>query len=180
MAHLWVAVSNNDDWAIVNLDGNSNAVVLSRDAGNPIRVRRGPTDNGAALILGAGRQGEQEVWVLLLREGTDLRVNGMPVLGGLRVLRDRDEIAVGGSRLYFSTERLARVDPFPGIEERVVACPRCKQPIQPHTPSVRCPGCGLWHHQTEDLPCWTYSAVCSMCNQKTDLDAGFSWTPEDF
>jgi hypothetical protein len=179
MAHLWVAVPYNDDWAIVNLDGDAKAVVLDGDAANPIRVRCSSSDAGPVLILGAGRETEQKTWVLLAREKAEVRVNGTRVLGGLRVLRDRDEIAVGGSRLYFSTERLARVEPFAGPEERVVACPRCKQPMEPGTPSVCCPGCGLWHHQTEDLPCWTYSAVCSMCSQKTDLDAGFGWTPEE-
>ena len=45
---------------------------------------------------------------------------------------------------------------------------------------VTCPQCGVWHHQreTDALRCWTYSPHCAMCDQPTDLSAGYRWTPQ--
>ena len=44
--------------------------------------------------------------------------------------------------------------------------------------AVRCPQCGIWYHQHDQLPCWTYAPACGFCPQSTALDAGFAWTPE--
>jgi hypothetical protein len=115
----------------------------------------------------------QETWVLV----GAAQVNGMPLLTGIRVLRDRDELQVGGLRAFFSAEALAAVRPSPAQGERIF-CPRCKQEIEKLSPAVRCPQCRVWHHQTAELPCWTYSERCASCNQPTDLNAGYRWTPE--
>ncbi len=97
---------------------------------------------------------------------------------GLHVLRDRDAIQVKSrGAMFYSTERLAAVEPFPSIQETVI-CPRCRTAIETETPGVKCPGCGTWHHQSEDFPCWTYTERCALCDRQTDLDAGYRWTPE--
>ncbi len=76
-------------------------------------------------------------------------------------------------------ERLARVEPFPGIGKTAI-CPRCQLKLEKEMLSVKCPNCSVWYHQTEDMPCWTYSEHCAICQQQeTTLDAGYQWTPED-
>lgn len=104
-------------------------------------------------------------------------INGLPLWVGIAVLDDRDEIA-GDARAYFSTEVTAEVAPY--VLDRG-ACPRCKRALEPGTPAVRCPGCGVWHHQddADGWTCWTYGPTCACCAQPTALDAGFRWTPED-
>jgi hypothetical protein len=122
--------------------------------------------------------------VLLAAEGAPVRVNGLPLLVGVRVLQDRDEIRVGrADSLFFSTESAARVESFSGTGASVM-CPRCKQAIAEASEVVRCPGCGVVHHQAKDLPCWSgYEAepfaTCAMCDQPAALDSGFRWTPEE-
>ena len=97
----------------------------------------------------------------------------------MRVVSDRDEIRIAGKRsLYFSTESLARVEEFSSTGQTLF-CPRCKQEIELGSGAVKCPSCGVWHHQTDELNCWSYSEVCALCTQSTDLDAWFQWTPED-
>lgn len=141
--------------------------------------------DGDGLALGSsaairGFDGVNEAaWMLFAASGARVLVNGLPVTIGIVVLSDRDEIRVSSEPpLYFSTETLAEVAPFPESGPRGF-CPRCRQPIAPGSHAVRCPGCGLYHHASEDLSCWTYSAQCAGCSHDTALDAGFRWTPED-
>ena len=131
-------------------------------------------DDSAPLRLQAAGN---DSWVLLARSMSAVRVNGRPVVAGIRVLRDRDEIVVGGSRSFFSTERLARVESFPG-SDGAAFCPRCKLEILKDTPALQCPGCRSWYHQREDLGCWLYSPTCQLCPKTTPLDAGYEWEPE--
>ena len=119
---------------------------------------------------------QREVWLLV--GAPAVRVNGIPLDAGIRVLRDRDELRTGDDRRFFSVESLAVIAPFPG-GERATFCPRCKLEIAPDSPAVRCPQCGVWHHQSDELPCWTYAAHCMLCDHPTALDAGFRWTPEE-
>jgi hypothetical protein len=108
----------------------------------------------------------------------DLRLNGAPLQVGIRLLEDRDAIQTSdGSSTYFSSERLAEVELFPGSPEPVY-CPRCKTEIEAGTPAVRCPGCDSQHHQSESFGCWLYADRCALCDQPTALDAGFRWSPE--
>jgi hypothetical protein len=116
-----------------------------------------------------------EAWIIL--GSAAVRVNGEPLDVGIRVLRDRDELRAGDRRAFFSTESLAKIVPFPG-GERPTFCPRSRLEITPGSPAVACPQCKVWHHQSEELPCWTYSERCATCDQSTALDAGFRWTPE--
>jgi hypothetical protein len=120
-----------------------------------------------------------ETWAILCPPQSELRVNGEPVPLGVAVLADRDELRVPGhAARFFSTETLARVESFPESSGGG-CCPRCKLTIEAGSPAVRCPACGLWHHSTDEMPCWIYAPTCAGCAQNTAPDAGFRWTPED-
>ncbi len=117
-----------------------------------------------------------------------ITVNGEPVTTGVRVLSDRDVIGRPGSAdVYFSSESLVRVEPFPGpgaansAEGEATYCPRCRRAIDPGYPAVSCPGCSTWFHQNpeEARDCWSFSPTCGVCQQDTDLaNARYRWTPE--
>jgi len=165
MAHLWVQESNPSKWRAVPLQSPKYALSEDRvKPADPVAVAGG---DDAELHDIAG------LWVLTAAAAA--RVNGTPVFGGLRALRDRDEIRFGARHLFFSTEELPRVVPFAGAAEPV-PCGRCRQPLAPGVASVRC-RCGVWHHQTDDLPCWTYASHCALCDQTTALDGSYRWSP---
>lgn len=173
MAHLWVFDTANE-WVARLLSGDAMSLA---DVTGPCVLSAQPAAEAAAQVLLHRAVDPPDTWAILTTEPR-LRVNGLPVPLGLAVLEDRDEIRVPGMTAWFSTEARARVEPFPDATTRG-CCPRCKQGIDPATPAVRCPLCGLWHHASDELPCWTYAATCATCSQDTALDAGFRWTPED-
>jgi hypothetical protein len=156
MAHLWTRESSAGEWSPVALIGDA------LDVSPGMLLRRASV--------------EPEVWVLV--SSSAVHVNGARLSAGIRILCDRDELRAGGHRSFFSTESLAKIVPFPGAD-RPVFCARCKLEIAAGTPAVRCPRCTVWHHQTEQLPCWTYSPQCAICDQPSALDAGFVWSPEE-
>lgn len=159
MAHLWRR-NELGGWTPTPLVGDRLGL------GSSSALRRLADVNGAA-------------WMLFVATAARVRVNGSTVAVGAVVVSDRDEIRLpSGTPLYFSTETLAVVAPFPESGPRGF-CPRCKQPIEPGRPAVRCPGCGLYHHASDDLACWTYGPQCAGCPHVTALDAGYRWTPED-
>jgi hypothetical protein len=171
MAHLW-ARSESGDWEAVKLEGEVFALVPA-----PQPVAR--PERGAAVLCGRSVAGTREAWVLLSSPSVDLRLNGAPLQTGIRLLKDRDAIQLSdGFPTYFSSERLAEVELFPGSPEPVY-CPRCKTEIEAGTPAVRCPGCDSRHHQSESFGCWLYADRCALCDQPTALDEGFRWSPED-
>lgn len=191
MAHLWV--HGAEGWEAQELKGkrfdlaalpslraprHEEVLVESRETASEQRV----AGCGPAWLI-AAEAGGPPVWALVAARSSKATVNGCPPVAGLRVLSDRDEIRIGAeSRMYFSTESLAAVVPFPASEhpEHVVRCGRCRLPIALGAPAVRCPRCALWFHQSADSPCWTYAPECGdFCGQPTALDAGFSWMPED-
>jgi len=153
MAHLWTYETSN--WAALPLAGDEFTLLPA------LRVQR------AAAC---------DAWVVVGPPA--VHVNGVALDTGIRVLRDRDELRAGGRRAFFSTESLAVVAAFPGAE-RAVSCPRCKLEIVADSPAVRCPKCDVWHHQTDELPCFTYRERCTLCDQPSALDGGFRWTPEE-
>lgn len=117
-------------------------------------------------------------WFLLASCESRVRVNGTPLIAGIRALHDRDQITMGvATSFYFSTESLARVEPFVGGGAPTY-CPRCKQTVVDGCASVRCPQCAVVHHESVDLGCWSYAGQCALCDQVTDLSSGFRWTPE--
>lgn len=159
------------------LDGlDGQAVAVTADGSVHIRHSDRARDHSALLLCRQESNGA--MWVLVSAGKAGVRINGMPVFMGIRVLQDQDEICVAGERVFFSTERLAHVDAFPG-DESPIFCPRCKQLIPRGSPVVRCPQCQVFHHQSEELPCWTYSNTCALCGQSTTLDASYRFTPED-
>jgi hypothetical protein len=171
MAHLWIRTGAGQ-WDVLPLDAGA----FDLTASPPRAVAPGAART--AVLRRAEGQGEP-VWLLLAASGAGVSVNGLPAPAGIRVLADRDEIQVdGGGPLIFSTEALARSEPFPGFD-RTIFCPRCKLEIERGAQSVKCPACGIWHHQTEELPCWTYASSCALCPQPTGLETGYRWTPEE-
>lgn len=159
MAHLWTEAESGE-WTPSTLAGD--ARTLNRD----VSLRRIDETVG-------------EHWALLSAPAARVFVNGFPVCLGTIVLADRDEIRVAGNPvLFYSTETLAAVEPFHASGLRGF-CPRCKQSIESGSPAVRCPSCGLWHHASADLPCWTYAPQCAACPHDTALGTGFRWTPEE-
>ena len=176
MAHFWFR-DDEDIWSAMPLDGRAVDITV-----RPPRIlaegfRLG--EDASAAVIRAGTEAAP-VWALLAAAEGEVRVNGFPPVAGVRVLQDRDEIrATPSHALFFSTETLARVEEFPG-SERPIFCGRCRQPMEKGQLAVRCPSppCGIWYHQSEQLPCWTYAPTCAFCPQSTSLDAGFAWTPE--
>jgi len=179
MAVLWVRQEDAEvPWGVVALDAHE-GLVLTGDPTQPVRrPRNAEPGEGQVGLLRHGAAGREE-WVLVAGAGRRARVNGVPVCLGMRVLAHKDEIALEGQRAFFSTERVAKVEPFPGAERKVF-CPRCKLEIKTGTPAVQCPNpeCRLWHHETAELNCWTYTPQCSSCPQETRLGGDYRWIPE--
>ena len=130
---------------------------------------------GMPLSLVRRRVGGADGWVLVSTGGGEVLVNGR-VVPGVRLLSHRDEVQASGGRFFFASERIAEVLPFSG--ETPAACPVCKLAIDPGSPAVRCPGCGVAHHQNERRACWTHRATCIVCSHSTCLDGRFRWSPE--
>ena len=176
MAHLWT-FGETGDWTPQPLGSESLAIV----DGRPVRVSdlaRGAIARSPIAIHPVSDSNCSD-WILITGPETTVRVNGVAAALGIVALADRDEIrASDGSVFFFSSETLARVEPLPSSVARGF-CPRCKQHIPAGEAAVRCPACGLWHHQSEAMPCWTYGPHCAACSQETALDTGFRWTPEE-
>lgn len=174
--HFWIEAAERD-WAIQTPTGEC-CVRL----GDGVEARLTPPYGQLAAedvrVLPVAKGAGSPEWVLVAGQQVRLHLNGEPLQLGLRVLRHKDEIRIGGQRCYFSTEELAKVIAFEGLAQPVF-CPRCKEKIEPGDLCVRCPNCGAYHHQSERFPCWTYAPTCAVCGQQsTELDAGYSWTPE--
>lgn len=177
MAHLWIKNSSGE-WAALPLEAD--AYALGRDV--PLPLHRADEERDAvdapSVVLMRQEQ-HANSWILIARADASLAVNGRPVRCGIRAIADRDEVRVGETTAhFFTTETLAAVETLTGSDKKIF-CPRCKQEVEKDTPSVRCPQCRLWHHQTQELPCWTYAETCALCPQATDLGAGFRWTPDE-
>ena len=176
MAHIWIKESGQP-WVAVQLTGKACSIASGKSL-REYKRRANITGVRPSLVAFQDVAGHED-WALLSSVGTDIRVNGAAMRLGLRVLRDRDAIQVKGrGAMFYSTERLAAVEPFPSTQEAVF-CPRCKTAIEAETPGIKCPNCGIWYHHSEDLPCWTYAQWCALCDQQTGLDAGYRWTPEE-
>jgi hypothetical protein len=172
MAHLWM-LDSSAAWAVAALDDEAGPFALGDGL-----VRRHEADSPVPPVLLRRLAPPLAAWALVCGERSGVRVNGSPVPVGLAVLADRDEIRLPGFTGWFSTELQARIEPFPEAARRGF-CPRCKRAIDAGAPAVRCPACGLWHHASDDFPCWTYAPSCGGCPHPTALDAGFRWSPED-
>lgn len=176
MAHVWLTQSDNS-WAVLPLVENCYSLSGSM-AG--ITVANNVHSRGDVARLVRTNSEGPERWVLISRAGrASVVLNGWPLGTGLGILCDRDEIRLsdGGRRLYFSTERVPVVEPFPEqAGAQATRCARCRQEIHVSSPIVQCPKCSVYFHATEDSPCWTYSPLC-ICGRSTDLEAGYDWVP---
>ena len=199
MAHIWTRL-NVGEWQPVPLAADAYVLTIAGPA--PLAAARvpqaadrslldvvpdAPARAAETVLLRRVSAANDETWALLAGPSARPLVNGLPTPHGIVILSDRDEIrrpspsdpsGPSADPIFFSTERLATVTPYPAGSRRG-SCPRCKQPLTAGDTAVRCPGCGLWHHATDALPCWTYGERCAACQQLTSLDAGFQWTPED-
>jgi hypothetical protein len=183
MAHFWMLKElegedgqpTSERWVVKPVTEDTESLFASEGSA---------TGERAVLVRARGSvPAGSEVFALL--GSTSVRINSARLATGLKILQDRDQVRIGsGQPSYFSTERLPRVEPFPGAERKIF-CPRCKTEIEAGMPAVRCPdpGCGVWHHQitggNEPLPCWSYASGCSICGGTTSLDVRFRWSPED-
>lgn len=175
MAHLWLHTPTQE-WTIMPLGGEVWTLTGQHD--RSVQVGRSTSDHSSAVLMSS--QDSEKSWVLLVPPESGVRVNGERIALGIWTLSDKDEIRIpGGVSLFFSTEKLARVEPFPGVSGQRCFCPRCKQEILLASLAVRCPQCGVWHHQSDDLPCWLYAERCTLCDHPSDLNADYRWTPED-
>ena len=177
MSHLWIRDAAGE-WVPHPL---TTALVTLAAGAPPAALLREQLGAVTGPVLARGEADHAvERWLLVCRPDTPVRVNGAPVAAGALSLADRDAIALGdGGTVFFSLERAAEVVPFPGEDDHT-CCIRCKLPLLPSEPAVRCPDqrCLFWHHQSPDQPCWTYSDGCAGCGHPTAFDAGFQWTPE--
>jgi hypothetical protein len=176
MAHIWLK-HNKEEWMAMAL--NNDVMTLTKDGVYPVSIVQDEKTEQGSVFIKSWQHAEEQIWLVMAGRGTRVWVNGRLLQTGIRFLKDRDDVRVHDQlSVFFSTEKLARVVPYtPGASS--VFCPRCKQPFVDGTPSVQCPHCGVWHHQDEAqaLECWLYSERCAMCDQLTDLHAGFRWSP---
>lgn len=172
--NIWV--NSDTGWRPLLLNG-----AIFQLVGNPpylwrIDDPRAPPQDSALL---QSLTSERDLsWALLVPTGIDVWLNGTPVHSGIRILNHRDAIRLEET-VYFSTECLATPQQFPGAPQPLY-CPRCKQELKTDQIAVKCPQCGIWHHQDQaaQRPCWTYAEHCALCDQPTDLEAGYRWSPE--
>jgi hypothetical protein len=122
--------------------------------------------------------------VALLSSETQVWVSGRPLVGGLAVLRDRDEILVDGERIYYSCESQPHVDRFHAVDgERPPKCAVCRMALEEGQTIVHCPNCGRAYHQLEAAgeqaakQCFTYRPQC-LCGHPTSLSGEPTWRPE--
>ncbi len=184
MAHLWACLA--DGWTCTPLEERPLTLIGAGQSVQPICESDTKQPEQEVVRLVRFKSGAGESWQLVAGRDAAVRVNGEPLLVGIRTLRDRDAIAVnGGDCVFFSTERLARVESFEA-GAGTSSCARCKQVIDSGHPVVRCPACGVAHHQHEkaELPCWTgYEdrpfPTCANCDHPATVTAEFTWNPDD-
>jgi hypothetical protein len=94
--------------------------------------------NGGAVVFRVDDDRLAETWVLVWGREREVRLNGLRLSTGIRVLADRDEIKIDSFEpVFFSGESRPRVELFPGAESEVI-CPRCKRTIEKNSSMVRC------------------------------------------
>jgi hypothetical protein len=144
------------------------------------------SDLGSEIFIARFGESTDIATTLLASPGLRLAVNGLPVLGGLKVLDHRDEITADGKRFVFSGESLPEVCAFhPEPGGRELRCSLCRGVIQDDMAVVRCPRCGRLFHQIDcgsektEKHCWTYSDRCRHCGHPTALSEDALWSPEN-
>ncbi len=174
MAYLWVEKPRRARWLTVQLTGDT-WVLSTAEPKAFHELSCGGFILRPTLLIRRGRVKDAQ-WVLLAGEEANVRVNGSPLASAVHVLQDRDEIRLGDAetgswqRCFFSTAGAVRVEPFPAGGDPP-CCPSCRQPIAGGQPAVRCPACGLWHHEMGNgQRCWTVTGCCARCRCPAPLD----------
>lgn len=178
MAYMWL-LDSRSEWVPIPLE-ESDVYYLTTDASRAVVPSNGdrPRDSHGYVMRHTASDGS-DLWLLYTAPTAPVFLNGSHVRLGMHALRDHDQIRVGScNRLFYTSERLARVEPFPGLA-KTAKCPRCCGTIEKGQPSVKCPTCGTWYHQGGKLLCWTYDKTCLFDKQPTSLEAGFRWTPAE-
>lgn len=176
MAHLWLQ-NENCQWIAQPLSGSE--LKLQSFLVGPKKESQAAITGIADVLVLRTESDSQDEWSILSGQECRITINGIPLFLGIRILNDRDDIRWDrNSFAFYSSEEPAAVVSLKEGDQKLF-CPRCKQEIAPGTPAVRCPGCGIWHHQSEHLPCYTYAENCATCTRKTALDNGYNWTPEE-
>lgn len=179
MAHWWT--HTGDGWLATPLDSYAEqALKLTGDAAAPVAAPDVDEElHGCVLLVRAADS--RDAWAVAAN-GSTVRVNGEPILAGLRRLHDFDLVALPGRRVaVFSSERLAQVQPLPAAGGPV-HCARCGGSIEEGAPAVACPQCGVWYHQDgndANYQCWTFATHCAFDDTPTALGGSFRRTPED-
>jgi hypothetical protein len=176
-----IFIPTSDEWDVESLEGAACSLRHAACGETPVLWDGQEGEDASAdvrlLRVGEGADITGGGWALVADGSVRLLVNGEPLAVGIALLRDRDELRVGGGEpVYFSAERLACVEACE--RDDAPRCPRCAQSIARGELSVRCPGCGVLHHQRAERECWTYLEKCALCDQATDLASGLRWTPE--
>ena len=146
---------------------------------NPVRIESSAAPaprhrRDAVVLMCVGQEGK---WVAMVPEDARITHNGQRVRGGgLRVLMHGDSLAAdAGAPVYFSTEQTPSVEDYAGPPE---ICARCKTPVKHGDRAVKCPRCGILHHETAEKNCWSYRTECTCCPQPTALETALCWSPE--
>ncbi len=151
MPRLWV-FCDAQQWTVVPLDRDPFELAADPSAA------LGPGTQDAPAVLARKASDDKEQWALIVRPGEEeyVHVNGDRVILGMRALRDRDAIQIGGGeRIYFSAESAPVIVTYPQ-EKPPVNCPRCSTQIISGDLVVKCPRCQNYFHQDEEkeLACW--------------------------
>jgi hypothetical protein len=158
-------------WQAHELTGDLYA--LSARAGLRDYPGEGERDDAAALLVRSAEDGK--AFAVLTRCAASL--NGAPLLTGMALLRDRDELSFpGGARFYYVERSTAAVERYAG-GACAARCVRCSRPFAVGDDVVRCPSCGSMMHCVVDLDCYRYG-VCPTCEAPPALDDQDAWSPE--
>jgi hypothetical protein len=149
-----------------------------------VPVFRMPIGEGEIAIAVLGALTERSA-LLLATTGLRVLVNGLPILGGLKVLDHRDEFASEGGRFIYSDESIPEVTTYAAeAGRREIRCSLCRGVLEEGTAVVRCPRCGRLFHQADSSPetperhCYTYSQFCRHCGHPTALSGALLWSPD--
>jgi hypothetical protein len=152
---------------------------IRREGDGAVALQPGRERDALAVIVEIEPGGRRAALV----SGTTavLLVNGQPALD-VTLLEERDEIAVGGRRLYYGARRALPVGPYaeaPGAaaQER---CVRCSRLFESADAVIPCPACSSLHHEGaaasgEQLRCWSHDGRCGACRR---LREGLLWSPD--
>ncbi len=131
------------------------------------------------------RDGTRPNHALIAGGLTPVRVNGLAVVGSLRVLDHKDELMLGESQMFFSAESAPVVETYQHDgSTRLPRCPVCRGEIADGHTVVCCPGCSRIYHLLDATdgspakPCWTYSPTCRFCEHPTSMSGEPTWQPE--